>query len=570
MAKQKENSMLSKVGNKALELLFPGRRGITNFEERSVDLPATAAGYFDGFVGGEYLDPVQNVFSATSDDEKLIHQLPTERIAKYPFLEVMAEDPTIDSALKMHIAHALSAKDDTGEVISIESTTDSEDPIVKDLRDTFKDMINKNAQTWAYTAGLLGVSYARVYGEQGKGVTHVRNDFYTHPRFMREYTKAGSTAGFACSYQQGSGPIRLMPPWSFVSFKIPYWRRKETVEPFRIDSTPIDISSDDWINESMTETQNYGTSIIETAYGPWFDLMEAILSLNMSRKNAARLERLIGVNTGRLDPMRASKYLNNISKSIQKANKDMATKSLKRGFVQTVLNHIIPIFGDTKGRLDINTLQGTPDIQGIEDVDFHVKRLGSAVGIDPSLLGFGEMMSGGLGDGGFFRMSIIAAIKAQMLRTAIRDGIERMFEIHVAYKHGKVFLPGQKPWRIMFNSVSTSMEREARENMEGRVNIALALAGLPQLIDPNMSRVDARAMANFLMTDIMKIDEEKFKGMWPKDLSDKADEAAKNNPEGGDGAGGAGGGFFESAGVGVVGSEGFKKAVYEILEEFYN
>ena len=54
-----------------------------------------------------------------------------------------------------------------------------------------------------------------------------------------------------------------------------------------------------------------------------------------------------------------------------------------------------------KGGIQIDTVQGTPDINGLEDVLFHVKRLGSAVGVAPSLLGFGDMLSGGLGDGGF-------------------------------------------------------------------------------------------------------------------------------------------------------------------------
>lgn len=31
-----------------------------------------------------------------------------------------------------------------------------------------------------------------------------------------------------------------------------------------------------------------------------------------------------------------------------------------------------------------------------------VKRLGGALGVDPSLLGFGDMLSGGLGDGASF------------------------------------------------------------------------------------------------------------------------------------------------------------------------
>ncbi len=553
MAKKNKDIDSKAVGTKALDLLFPARKSTTAFEERSVDLPATAAGYFDGFLGGEYLDPVKQVFSATSENERLIHSLPIERIAKYPFLEAMSKDPTIDSGIKMHIANALSATSDTGEIIKIESTGENDDPVVVDLRDTFKEIINKNAQEWAYTCALLGCNYVRVYGEQGKGVTHVRSDFYTHPRYMREFERAGQLAGYTCAYQQG-GSVRLMEPWKFVAFKVPYWRRDNDAEPYKVDSMPVDLASDDWHGESIVETQHYGTSLIETSYGPWFDLLEAVLSLNMSRKNAARLERVIGVNTGKLDPVRASKYLSAISGNIKKANKDMAEKSLRTGFVQTVLNHIIPIWGDTRGRLDINTVQGTPDIQGIEDVMFHVKRLGSALGIDPALLGFGDLIAGGLGEGGWFRMSILASIKAQMLRRAIKSGLERLFDIHVAYKYGKVFLAGEKPWRINFNSVSSALEREERENLEGRSNLALALAGLVPTIDQEMSTVDKRAYANFLFTDILKVEEEKFAKIFPESLKNA-------KPEGDEECG-----AFESAGEVP---EHLKTMIYDTISEFY-
>lgn len=118
-------------------------------------------------------------------------------------------------------------------------------------------------------------------------------------------------------------------------------------------------------------------------------------------------------------------------------------------------------------------MEGNPNLDGLADIDFHVKRLGSALGVDPSLLGFGEMLSGGLGDGGFFRISVLAAIKAAMLRRAILSGLESLFDIHVAYKHGKAFCRGEKPWRIVFNSVSSAPRTGGtRENLEGRVTSA--------------------------------------------------------------------------------------------------
>lgn len=179
-----------------------------------------------------------------------------------------------------------------------------------------------------------------------------------------------------------------------------------------------------------------------------------------------------------------------------------------------MVNHLIPIFGD-RGRLDISTVEGSPNIEGLEDVMLHVKRLGGALGIDPSLLGFGDMLSGGLGEGGYFRLSVMAAIKSQQIRTAIQTGLEKLFNIHIALKHGKYFLPGQRPWRIVFNSISTAMEREEEENMESRANSATMLATLVQTIDPEFSKIDFPSFNNYLWTDILRVDEEKLRAIFP-------------------------------------------------------
>ena len=139
--------------------------------------------------------------------------------------------------------------------------------------------------------------------------------------------------------------IRLMPPWAFVGFEIPQWRNVSNTEPINIGAVPVDLASDDYAAEALVESQEYGSSLIETAYQPWVDLLDAICSLNASRRNAARLGRLIGVSTGRLDPEKAAKYLNLISSQILNTDREIAKQSLRRGFVQTVINRIFPMCG---------------------------------------------------------------------------------------------------------------------------------------------------------------------------------------------------------------------------------
>lgn len=508
------------AGDGAFHGLYPGYAAVDAREAGMVDLPGGAAAYFPAVQpdAGTGSGGANSLGVYASEESKLVRRLPQERMARYAALEIMAEDPTIDSAIKLHMAHALSARSDTNQVISIESITDDKDPIVNDLRDSLQTRINRELNEWAYNAAVYGASYVRVYGTKGKGITNIRSDYYTHPRFIKKFEKAGQLAGFTTTYQGTSGiqnTLRLMPPWSFVGFEIPHWKSVSNLEPTNVGIKPVDLSLDDYEAEALVESQEYGASLIETGYQPWLDLLDAICSLNASRRNAARLERLIGVSTGRLDPEKAAKYINLISSQILQTDKAVSTRSLRNGFVQTVINRIFPLFGE-KGRMDVNTVQGTPDINGLEDVFFHVKRLGGALGVDPSMLGFGDFLSGGLGDGGFFRVSIMAAMKASLLRLAIQNGIQRLCEIHVAYRYNKVFLDGQQPWRIVFNSVSTALEREEQENLESRTNIASALSGIIATLDQEFSTTDRRALLNFLWTHILKKDEESFKLVFPE------------------------------------------------------
>jgi len=503
--------------------LFPSSQQVDSRNLGGLALPPGSAIYENFAEDGSQLGGVSE---SGEDGELEITDLPLARLARYNVYRTMATDPTIDSAIKMHISHALSPKADTGEIISIESIGDETDPITLDLRNNIQKIVNDQCQFWAYNAGINGIWFARVYGEDGVGIKQVRSDYYTHPQFVNMYEQAGGVAGYVSAHQQPeTGGIQLMEPWKMVPFRIPMWK-PSLLEPIRVDASIFDLSVDNYEDDSITESQNYGTSLLETSYGPWMDLNNAILSLNMSRKNASRMERMIGINTGKLSPQKAAQYLNIVAGQMQRVDTANAKRSLKKGFIQTVINHLIPIFGDGRARLDISTIEGTPNIEAINDITFHINRLCGALGVDPSLLGFGENLSGGLGDGGFFRVSVMAAMKAQMLRHAIQTGVEQLCDIHIAYKFKKAFLPGEKPYRIVFNSVSTAMEREEMENREGRVQLATGMAQLVGLMDQEWLGVDKNAFENFLFTDIMKVDEAKFKIMFPKKLAEAAAKKA--------------------------------------------
>lgn len=510
----------SKAG-RALTAIYPGWGMVEERESLMVGLPASASAYFSGGIrGGVDTNHDGGILgSATSSDAaQITHVLPEDRSARYAVLRLMAKDPTIDSAIKMHIANALSARTDSGESVFISPAEGAgQDKIVDDLRATLMPFIKKDLNEWARKAAVYGSCFARVYGAQGIGIQNIRCDYYTHPRFIQKFEKGGRLAGYTTTYQgtnQANQRLRLMPPWSFVGFEIPEWWDCEDVEPINVGGIPVDLAMEDAAMEGLVESQEYGTSLIATAYGPWMDLLDAICSLKMSRRNAARLERMVGVNTGKLDPERAAHYLDMVAERISNATADVERQSWLRGNVQTVVNHYVPIFGE-KGGLQIDAVQGTPDINGLEDVMFHIKRLGSAIGVDPALLGFGDLLSGGLGDGGFFRVSVMAATKANLLRQALKNGIQKLCELHVAYKFGKVFLPGNCPWTIQFNSVSSAIEREEQEALESRTNALSGLVGILATIDQDFQTLDKRELFKEIFLKL-HFSEDSFEAICPE------------------------------------------------------
>jgi hypothetical protein len=560
MGNSKLNRLAGKIkgGAGALLSVFPSYSGVSAYDARNVDIPSSGGGLIAPRFSSEF-NQLKSLDGDATGESKNIPKMPTERLSKYPFFRTMASDPTIDSAIKMHLSHAFSSNEETGDIVRFESVADEHNEIVEDLRNTFKDMINENLHKWAYPAAIFGVNYARIYGENKIGITHIRNDYYTNPEFVKEFEQAGRLAGFTCGYNGGHDEVRLLEPWKMAAFKTPFYHNSSMIEPMRVSGAEVNLYDDDLSKESLSEAEDYGTSLIETAYEAWFDLNEAILSLNMSRKNAARLDRMVGVQMGRLNPAQAASYLNTISRQFKGSQRKLARNTLRRDSVSTINNILLPIQGE-HGGIDINTVEGTPDIQGLEDVYFHVKRLGSAIGIDPALLGFGEFLSGGLGDGGFFRVSILAAQKSHMLRKAAKQLLERMCEIHVAYKYGKFFPAGTKPWRIVFESVSTAMEQEAQTNLETRVNLAVAMATLVQTLDPEMRGLDKHKLENYLFTNLTKMDEETFKEIFPEKLAKEAAKAAE------EGENMDQDGFFES----VQNEPQLRQFIYEVVADVMN
>jgi len=115
-------------------------------------------------------------------------------------------------------------------------------------------------------------------------------------------------------------------------------------------------------------------------------------------------------------------------------------------------------------------------------VMFHAKMLSGALGVDLSMLGFAEMLSGGLGDGGAFRVSSQMAERASIIRVALGDFFNQIVDIHTLKKYGVVFPEGERPWKINFYGSISALEAEHQRTKTDSMNAGLIIAQTIQLM----------------------------------------------------------------------------------------
>lgn len=206
--------------------------------------------------------------------------------------------------------------------------------------------------------------------------------------------------------QRGATHTRtLSTPWSLVPMKNPYWTPTRNGQPVTSGNRGYSLLSEEEDKE-VAETQNYGTSFLAHAYEPFLNLVGALNALKATRYNAAKIDRLIALTTNSLDPVVGANYTRTVSQTLKRHGEALQKKAVNGNTMPTVMNHVIPVMGDGKNGITIDTHSISADITGIEDVMFHLRQLCAALGIDSTMLGWADQMAGGLGEGGWIQTAI--------------------------------------------------------------------------------------------------------------------------------------------------------------------
>lgn len=472
--------------------------------------------------------------------------------AKY---QQMQFDPIVSGAMRLHVTAALGGHETSGDLVFIEPSAEargagnaSDEALAKELAQDLGPIFNRIAMQVAYNGVVWGDAFGRLYAKQGVGVVDVTVDETMLPPLVQPYTRGNETV--VCVVAIGAKMRERLTMNQIAHLKMP--RMLYSPQPLAIEKAWRSKVLEDDVEALPVMPEVVGGSFLADAENQYDKFVAAMGGLVGQRVLDSIDESIFTAQVQGMTAEQSQQFRASLVQ-VLKRSKEVADQAVKTGVpFMGRIRHILPVWGEKQ----IMQVQGVNSSGGsgggragnisIEDVLFHAKLLSGALGIDLTMLGFADMMSGGLGEGGFFRTSAQSAERSRTVRVALSDFFNHIADVHLAYKKGIAFKRNQRPWRINFYGSISALETERQRTESDAMNAGSLLVGtLTQLKELGL---DEKAMADML-ENTLKMDTERAK-LYAKAIADARAEAQKQAEKDAGGGGGFGGGGFGGGGGG--------------------
>jgi hypothetical protein len=161
----------------------------------------------------------------------------------------------------------------------------------------------------------------------------------------------------------------------------------------------------------------------------------------------------------------------------------------------------MPVWGDNVNNLDYSEIGGKPDIRWIVDIDALRNQLAVTLRTPLQLLGgYVEEASGSLGSDSIEQLDIGFARNARRLQRALKEGIKRICQIHLAYMNMD---PDPALFEVNMSETSTAEEQVIINTFETGVGVIDQVIDLVTKVDKD---VDEKKVFDYLNRKILKLE----------------------------------------------------------------
>lgn len=400
------------------------------------------------------------------------------RLEVYSHYAYMMDDPIINTAIGLHVTQSLGGHETTGDVVFLEKKADikpAEEKIIDELQDFIIPEVNKIAYQVSFMGVGFGDAYVRLYTKEKQGVVNMEvSDFYL-PQLVQPFESGGRTRYYQVAVEKDER-LEPMTVADLARLKMPRLNFVPQTR-VRLNHWVEDIRERD-VTQKKPIPSAIGGSFLDPAERPFCLLQTALTGLASSRILDSIRESMLGLNVTNMTKEQRTQFINSIA-SILKTSKERAHKAIQENKPIIENNyHIIPTWNEKQlYSIDAGGSKNatSANAYNVDDVMFYAKLLAGSLGLDLSMLGFSEILSGGLGDGGFFRTSVQSAQRARLIRQAFTGLINHIIDVHMYIKYKGVFEEGARPYEVTFVGASSALERENQETRERKVNASMAV-----------------------------------------------------------------------------------------------
>jgi len=199
----------------------------------------------------------------------------------------------------------------------------------------------------------------------------------------------------------------------------------------------------------------------------------------------------------------------------------------KFGPLSSVEDLLIPVWGDVDD-LTYDKIGEDADIRWIVDIKELRNQLACALRTPLSVLGgYVEEATGPLGAQSIEKLSVEFAHTARRLQRALKVGIKRMCQIHLAYMNMD---PDPRLFEVEMSETSTAEEEAIRDSLDKGVDTIQKIIQLMEDVDPE--GIDKKKVVDYLNQKILKLEDfdlDDFKKVMTTGF--KESKESKNKPE---------------------------------------
>lgn len=425
----------------------------------------------------------------------------------YQKLAQMEGDAIVSTAIQLLVTAALGGHETTGDLVFIEPTMKAQEDeqlktLVADIGDEISHLLNRNAFATAFTAAIYGDAYCRVYTKEGEGLVDIYSDELVRPILVQPFERGSKTIGYGV--YAGEKSFERLDTTQMVRFRMPrtQWQPQYGIMEKSLRSS---IREDD-VDRLPIMPAAVGGSLLSNAEEAFDNLSAALAGLVGQRWIDSIDEQFVMPNLDGMTNEQQLAFTSGIKRTLQ-ASADRVSNAVKNNRpIMERIRHIIPVFGEKQiTTMTTTNGQGRASNIQIDDVMLHARMMSGALGVDLSMIGFADQMSGGLGEGGFFRTSAQAAERARVIRVAMAEGFNSLIDLHTLSKYGMVFAPKDRPWRVNFYGSISALESEKQRTKMDAMNAGQLMVQAMQSFKDMGATQD---MMHIFLSKSMMVDEE--------------------------------------------------------------